>query len=239
MWPFKNKAKAEFERRQQRDQLLKTAQLSATVGNLRNIYETVTRLQQDGPINDAVEETVICGMVDTVARNNAQEGLGLAIWLINQNRKGEEDLRERVTDRAFTILDQLKQKDEKLSATAAMMCLVIAANAPANSAHEQKALRIWDETVDTLAETNTGIQFAFAAASNAALGFGDKNTPLKGRAMDKWESLVLRLAKRDKMAAMEETKRVFLNYHDFGKDGRKFRNRALEMMVTVARTRNF
>ncbi|MDE1152367.1 MAG: hypothetical protein PW788_07505 [Micavibrio sp.] len=236
MWPFNNKAKEDFAKAQHREQMLKTAQLSASVGNMRNVYATITALQMDGPINDIVAEDVICGMVNTAAHNNLKEGLGLAIWLVNQHRPGEEALRERVTERAFALLDRLKGDDEKLTATGAMMCLVIAARAPAGSAHETKALRLWDETVDALAKTQSGIQFAFAAACNAALGFNDMKTLLRGQAIDKWEKLVLQLAQRDKFAALKETQRVVVNYSDFGKDGRVFRNRAFELMVKVARS---
>ena len=234
MWPFKNKARDDFERRQRRDEMLKTAQLSAQVGNMRNVYETITRLQQDAPINDVIVEDVVCGMIDTAARTVPKNGLALAIWLINQHRPGEENLRERATDAAFLLLDRIKLADESLTASAAMMCLVIAANASAGSAHEKKALRLWDETVSNLGETDSGIQFAFAAASNAAL-VGEKNTPLKGLALDKWEELVMKLAKRDKAGAFQETNRVIGNYRDFGKDGRAFRKRAIDTMIKVVR----
>ncbi len=235
MWPFNSKAKADLERRQRRDEILKVAQLSAAVGNMRNVYETIQRLQEDGPINDIVAEDVICGMIDTAAHTNMQNGFGLALWLIHRCQPGEEVLRERAIDTTFILLDRMKLENESLSASAAMMCLVIAANSPIGSAHEKKALKLWDDTVNNLSETNTGIQFAFAAASNAALGFRDKNSPLKNLALDKWEELVMKLAKRDKIAAIKETHRVFTNYADFGTDGRDFRKRAIDMMIKVTR----
>lgn len=236
MWPFKKTAaSAEIDKTRTRDQLLKDAQKAARDGDLQKIYMLFVRLQHEKQLADPVVADVASGIVDLVARRDKRDGLNLAIWLVNQNSADAKEMARAVTEKAFLLLDTLQKDDTPLTASAAMMCLVIASTAEAGSEAEKKALQLWDQSVDALSSTHTGMSFAFAAASNAILGFSGKDSPLRGRALDKWEHIVTKLADSDRPAALAETIRVANGYEAFGAEATAFRQKALQTMKKISR----
>ncbi len=233
VWPFSGKkAKSGFEKMQERDQMLKDIQKDARDGNSLGLYSRLNNLVSAGFLEDSVSWQVLGGVVDILAQPQPREGLAVVIWLLP--RAEAEETKRAIADKAFSLIEKTKSTDPQVIATAAMTCLVITTAMPAGSDGEKKARALWHQSVDKLAKTGSGVNFAFAAASNAILS-RESNSPLKAEALKKWEEIVVGLAKENKPAALAEAARVAAGYTNFGMDALPFRQKAIQILYGLPR----
>lgn len=231
VWPFKGKKeKSGFEKMQEQDKLLRVIQLDARSGNSLGLYRDLMTLVDKGFLNDPLSWQVLGGVIDILAEKQPRDGLGLAIWLL-QRAEGA-DSRHAIAEKAFSLMGRSTSTDPQTTASAAMTCLVIASAMPVGSDDEKKARALWHKSVEALAKTDSGVSFAFAAASNAILA-REGNAPLKAEALQKWEDIVTELAKRNRKAALEETARVAAGYTNFGMEALPFRQKAIHLMYNL------
>ena len=166
------------------------------------------------------------------ARYGLKEAMHDAIYLMNCMRNAE--VQSAVAEKTFLLAAKVDRANENEMSGVAMAANLIAFNAPAGSDQRERGIALWREAVGTLSKTRLGVDFAFAAASNAALGCAGSSDelrhPLRGEAIESWYKNVMELAKIDPDAATEEAKRIADNYNDWGPSAPPFTARAKEAL---------
>ena len=218
---FSGKAKRDFNDKE-REKILRELQHDTRNFSLSHIYAGLGRLVSGDHLKATEVPFVVSGVIEAVSRKNLDEGLGIAIW--SMTSMDNPDLRAMLADKTFSMIAQADKKNMKQMATVAMAANALASLAVPDSETKKRAQREWLSAVDTLAAKKEGLSYAFAAASNAAVGTGDM--PLRKDAIDKWEEIVSRVAQDDKATATAEAKRVTYGYQDFGQGAYDFRVRA-------------
>jgi hypothetical protein len=170
-------------------------------------------------------------------KKDRKSALHTSIYLMNCMHN--EDVLEAVTAKVFQISAGADRNDQLFMASLAMAGNLIAVEGGRYTELEERGARLWRETVDRLAKTPQGIQYAFAAASNAALSHRDRGGRveyplLRTEAVDTWYKMVTELAKTDAAAAYAEAARVADGYQNFGEEARPFRSKATEALKKLS-----
>lgn len=195
----------------------------------RAIYDSFFRLSEEqGKLLETPDMPyILTGAIEAVARRDLLEGLHLSTYALNIMHNHE--VADALSERALQLIARTDKNDMKHMSSVAMLSGLIIDRAPDNSDTEKRGMKAWHDAADALAAKKEGLQFAFAAASNAALGIAQKDR-LKREALDFWEKTVTSTMKTDFNAAKEEATRVANQYADFGYDGHVFRKRARDML---------
>jgi hypothetical protein len=230
MWPmsalraFREKRERDAKARE-RDQMFEALRETVEADNRMARGHVLCELCKHA--DDPLVPMVLTATLDKIAKRDLDDAMGVAIY--SMNCMNNADLQSTVAEKTFDLAAQVDRKNAKQMAGVAMAANLIAANAEEGSDQQRRAQRLWHEAVDTLSATSSGIQYAFAAASNAALGYR-KEYPLRDEAVNTWAELVTKLAQTDKAAAIEEARRVAGGYDAFGDEARAFRKTASEAL---------
>ena len=222
MWPLS--AYRDFKKKREQD--AKARERSKVIDRLnRSIDEDNIHMQGSAICDlcrfakDADMPGIAAGFVDKIeAKQGLKAAIHISIYLMNC--MDSKEVQSAVAEKTFLLTAKVDRADEKEMAGVAMAANLIAFNADEGSDQRERGMALWREAVGTLSKTRLGVDFAFAAASNAALGGlnhrGILPHPLRGEAIDIWYKNVTELAKIDIAAATEEAKRIAQNYTDDG-----------------------
>jgi hypothetical protein len=235
MWPFsayrdfKNKLKRDANARE-RDRLV-TAINNGIDSGVEGAYSSplcdLCR-HADDPTMPGIAKAIVERIEGKKGPNDA---LSTSIYLMNCMQNA--DVQSAVAETAFLLAAKFDRSNEREMAGVAMAANLIAFNAPEGSEARERSMALWREAVGTLSKTRLGVDFAFAAASNAALGrMGGKDLPhpLRGEAIESWYRNVTDLARIDPAAATQEALRIVDNYQDWGPTAPPFTAKAKEAL---------
>jgi len=166
---------------------------------------------------------VAIAAIDAKAGLSLRDAMGTAIYLTNSARNPA--FKKALIAKSFSLIEKADRADANVMASAAMLSNVIVLASQPGGADEKRGIEQWQAAVASLAALNTpaGIEYAFAAASNGALG---SSTVFRAVALQAWGRMVSELAKTDPAAAVREANRVAYGYQSFGADAMRFRSLA-------------
>lgn len=194
------------------------------VPQMTRVHHAIISLAVERHIGHPEVPFIINGAIESVAQRDLDKGIGLALYALSHlQSKFYSDPHGLLTDKAFSLIARADRTDMKQMAGVAMLAQTLVLFSDGSSENSKRALKEWQKAFDTLAaDKGQGIQYAFAAASNASLQLSSRNT-MQGTAMAAWEKAVNDLARTDKQAAIKEAKRVAEGYELFGLHAEPFR----------------
>lgn len=216
---------------EQRRKLLADIVAAAKANNTTGLTYGVLSLREDGHMDAPEMPFALNGAVETLAQHDVAGALGIAIWMIQT--VGNPAVREMLSEKTFNLMERVDTSRLNNVATIAAAANVIVSHAPQGSATEKRGMAAWTSAMEKLAARREGLDFAFAAASNAALGTGHAALRDLGRAT--WKKIVEDVAKTDLGAARKEAERVKWGYESFGMEAMPFRLQADETLEKLAR----
>ena len=224
---------AKDKKSQQREQLFRRLKEAIPQGDVGSISYAIMNIRQARLLGDPEMPLLLNSAITTVSNKSLSEGLGMAIWALTS--LSDETLVKSTIAKTFNLIARADRNNMRTMASVAMAANTIASTAENGSEDQKRAKREWLAAYDTLAAKSDGLQFAFAAASNAAVGFADM--PLRSVAIDKWEQSVLKLAASSRYSAEREAHRVASGYDDFESGTTAFRNRAASVLGKLRNTK--
>ncbi|HYD18153.1 MAG TPA: hypothetical protein VEF76_06720 [Patescibacteria group bacterium] len=232
-----NRKSAEARKKDARDRILRSLGEATRDGNLVAIYSCFMNLTAGKHLDAPEAPFVVSGAIESTARRNFDEGLGMAIYALNT--MSHPQMTPFLVDKTFSLIDRADRANMKQMASVAMAAGLIVQQVVPHALEHKRAIEAWNAAVDTLAANKAGLQYAFAAVSNAALGDGNLAGPLARIGIDKWEKIVTDLAKSDRKGAFNEVARVATGYTNFGPQAYDFQNRAMTVLDKIARGGKF
>ncbi len=230
---FSRKSKDDVKK-QEREKILQYLKSASANGNEIQIFSQLMGLTTGRHLDAPEVPYIVNGTIEAATRRDWQGGIGMAIYCLNM--MDEPGVRDMLLAKTLSIIARADRNNPRQMASVAMAAQLVVTRAPAGSDSRKAGLREWNAAVDILSAKKEGLSFAFAAASNAALGH-DSPDDLARNALDKWEKAVLETAKTSKSDAFNEVSRVTKMYYEFGARGSLFRNRAMETIYKIAALR--
>lgn len=227
-----NRKTGEDKRKKQRETILRDLKNASADGDQIRIYAQLMNLNSNRLLDGDEVPYVINGVIEAAARRNFDEGLGMAIYTLNT--LADPQLTPVLVDKTLSLISRADRKNMKQMASVCMAAGLVTQSVVQHSPEHARALKEWNSAIDILAAQKSGLQYAFAAASNAVLADGYPG-PLQRAALDKWEKIVTTLAQSDRKAAFNEISRVARGYHDFGYRAQDFHDRAIKVLENIVK----
>jgi hypothetical protein len=218
------------QKEQERDRLFARLKKAAADGDVGDTSIALLRLRKADLLAEPETSFLIEGAITTLAQKNLDLGFTIAIWSMGFTENKE--LLNSVARKTLGLISRVDRNDMKMMATVAMAAGRVAEVTERGSETHKRGRQEWLAAMDILSARKDGLQFAFAAASNAAVGHS-RDMPLREDAVEKWENIVLRLAKTDREAALAEAFRAAGNYDSFGEGALLFRARAAGVAAAI------
>lgn len=230
---FSRKSKDDIKK-QEREQILRVLKSALANGNDMQVFSSLMSLTSGHHLGAAEVPYIVNGAIETTARRDWQGGIGMATYCLNM--MDEPAMRDILVAKTLSLITRADRSNMRQMASVAMAAQLVVSRAGGNTEARKRGMAEWNAAVDILAAKKEGLSFAFAAASNAALG-RDAPDDLARNALDKWEKAVLETARTNKSAAFNEVSRVTKMYYEFGTRGSSFRDRAMETIYKIAAIR--
>lgn len=230
---FSRKSKEDVKK-QEREKILQYLKTASADGNEMQVYAQLMNLVSGHHLGATEAPYIINGAIEASARRDWQNGIGMAIYCLNA--MDEPSVKEMLLSKTLSLIGRADRSNLRQMASVAMAAQLVVTRAPAGSDIRKAGMAEWNAAVDILATKKEGLNFAFAAASNAALG-RDAPDDLARIALDKWEQAVMETARTSKSDAFNEVSRVTRMYYEFGARGGMFRDRAMETIYKIAKIR--
>ncbi len=230
---FSRKSKDDVKK-QEREKILQYLKTASANGNDMQVYAQFMNLVTGHHLGATEIPFVVNGTIEAAARRDWQSGIGMAIYCLSS--MNEPSVKEMLLSKTLSLIARADRNNLRQMASVAMAAQLVVTHAPAGSDTRKAGMTDWNAAVDILSTKKEGLGFAFAAASNAALG-RDAPDDLARTALDKWEKAVLETAKTSKSDAFNEVSRVTKMYYEFGARGSQFRDRAMETIYKIAKIR--
>lgn len=230
---FSRKSKDDLKK-QEREQILRILKSASANGNDIQVFSSFMNLVSGHHLGAAEVPYIVNGVIETTARRDWQGGIGMATYCLNM--MDEPAMRDILVAKTLSLIARADRSNMRQMASVAMAAQLVVTRSSDNPETRKRGMAEWNAAVDILAAKKDGLSFAFAAASNAALG-RDSPDDLARNALDKWEKAVLETAKTSKSDAFNEVSRVTKMYYEFGARGSLFRNRAMETIYKIAALR--
>jgi len=227
---FSRKSKDDLKKAE-RESLIALLKSASANGNDMQVFATFMNLTSGHHLGAPDVPYIVNGVIEAAARRDWQIGIGMATYCLNM--MDEPAMREMLVTKTLSLISRADRGNMRQMASVAMAAQLVVTRSGDNAETRKRGMAEWNAAVDILAAKKEGLSFAFAAASNAALGH-DSPDDLARNALDKWEKAMLETAKTSKSDAFNEVSRVTKMYYEFGARGSLFRNRAMETIYKIA-----
>jgi hypothetical protein len=227
---FSRKSKDDLKKAE-RESLIAVLKTASANGNDMQVFATFMNLTSGHHLGAPDVPYIVNGVIEAAVRRDWQIGIGMATYCLNM--MDEPAMREMLVTKTLSLISRSDRGNMRQMASVAMASQLVVTRSGANAEARKRGMSEWNAAVDILSSKKDGLGFAFAAASNAALGH-DSPDDLARNALDKWEKAVLKTAKTSKSAAFNEVSRVTKMYYEFGARGGRFRDRAMETIYKIA-----
>lgn len=230
---FSRKSKDDVKK-QEREKILQYLKSASANGNDIGIYSQLMSLTAGHHLTAPEVPYIVNGTIEAAARRDWQSGIGMAINCLDM--MNEPAMRDILVSKTLSLITRADRNNMRQMASVAMAAQMVVTRAGDDAEVRKRGMSEWNAAIDILAAKKEGLSFAFAAASNAALG-SDSPDDLARSALDKWEKAVLETAKTSKSDAFNEVSRVTKMYYQYGARGGSFRDRAMETIYKIASIR--